>query len=404
MKNDNLIYVATLAATLITTSLCIDANVDAMKSSIQCINAKDVDLAIKELASQEEVSTEEITTTEEVLEEENSEVIEEQQKSILIDSMLFNNTQVRLNTEIYDITNGIYNEEHIVQDFGTPNTNLARSYLENINPVIPISTTVNETGAWADTRYTWSSAIYSKLLRGAGVDLNRLHIEQVNVDTYVVNGLCTYYGCGTNCTADVASHYHTIGQNDCDSLGPLQILRHYVEGNNYISYDCGATVVDLMDWDDNVQYFTHTQSKLFMSEDNWNKNYIISSAPELVALMAVAHNTGTAFLSNKNDAGSLWHNSSAVYDYCKVLGSQDAINVMSHYVDDWWVGVVEAQNNGNAFSFLGQGSTSMLDNILEEIGVNKSLYAKSFEHKQYYPLRAVLNYLCMERLYYSGGE
>ena len=404
MKNDNLIYVATLIATLITTSLCIDANVDAMKSSIQCINAKDVDLAIKELASQEEVSTEEITTTEEILEEENSEVIEEQQKSILIDNKLFNSTQVRLNTEIYEITDGIYNEEHIVQDFGMPNTNLAQSYLDNIDPVITIATTINETGAWADTRYTWSSAVYSKLLKNANADLDRLHVNQVNVDTYVVNGLCTYYGCGSNCTADVANHYHTIGQNDNDSLGPLQILRHYVEGNNYISYDCGATVIDLMSWDDNVQYFTHTQSKLFMSEENWNKDYTISSTEELVALMAVAHNTGTAFLNNKNDAGSLWNNSSAVYDFCKLLGSPEAIEVMNKYVDEWWTSVVEAQNSNTAFSFLGQASTSMQDQILAEIGVNKSLYAGSFEHKQYYPVKAVLNYLCMKRLYYSGGE
>lgn len=148
---------------------------------------------------------------------------------------------------------------------------------------------------WSDTRYTWSSAIYSKLLNSAGVDMGRVKIEQVDTDTYVINGLCSYYGCGTNCTADVNSHYHTIGYNDCDSLGPLQILRHYVEGNNYITYDCGNVVLDLMSWDDNVQYFAHTQSKRFLDTENWNSGYTISNTYELVALMAVAHNTGTAF-------------------------------------------------------------------------------------------------------------
>lgn len=406
MKNDNLIFVATLMAAIITTSLNTKSIITKAESQLSTISIEDVDLALKNrVANKEEVSTEEITmTVEEDLEEEKSEVIAEQHEGILIDDMLFNNTQIRLNTEIYEITEDIYNEEHLIDDYGSPSTKLAQSYLQNMTPIIPIAMTINETGMWSDTRYTWSSAIYSKLLSSVGVDMDRVKIEQVDTDTYVINGLCNYYGCGTNCIADVNSHYHTIGYNDCDSLGPLQILRHYIEGDNYITYDCGNVVLDLMSWDDNVQYFTHTQSKRFLDAGNWNSDYTISNTYELVALMAVAHNTGTAFLNSKSDAGSLWRNSDAVYAYCKLLGDPHSTSVMTKYVDSWWDDVIEAQKNGESFTLLGQMPTSVHNQILSEIGVDKSEYASSFGHKQYYPLKAVLNYLCLERLYYSGGD
>ena len=141
-----------------------------------------------------------------------------------------------------------------------------------------------------------------------------------------------------------------------------------------------------------------------MDAGNWNSDYTISNTYELVALMAVAHNTGTAFLNSKSDAGSLWRNSDAVYAYCKLLGDPHSTSVMTKYVDSWWDDVIEAQKNEESFTLLGQMPTSVHNQILSEIGVDKSEYASSFGHKQYYPLKAVLNYLCLERLYYSGGD
>jgi len=37
-----------------------------------------------------------------------------------------------------------------------------------------------------------------------------------------------------------------------------------------------------------------------------------------------------------------------------------------------------------------------------EAGINKSLYANGWGHKQSYPVKALLNYLSLERLYYSA--
>lgn len=321
---------------------------------------------------------------------------------ISVDTTLFTDTQVRLNRELYDMTASVFNRAHMTKDYGRPGTALAESYLAAADPLIPLALAVNETGMWMDTRYTWSSGVYSALLADAGVSMGRLQAAQVNVDTYVVSNLCTCYGCGPNCTADKNSHYHTIGNNDNDSLGPLQILRRYVEKEGAITYDCGERVADLMAWEDNVVYLTHNQSRLFMSESNWNKDHTISSAYELAALMGTAHNTGTAFLSNPEDAGSLWKSPGAVYAYCRAIATEDSLRVVDRHLDRWWEDVRTAQENGTSFILLGQYGKGALDGILAEMGINKTDYAGSFGHKQYYPLKAMLNYACLARLYHSG--
>lgn len=323
-------------------------------------------------------------------------------KEVAIDTNVFNATSVRLNTEIYNETADILDKRHIQNDYGESGTPLYNSYLQYINPLVPLSLTICETGMWADTRYTWSSAVYSKLLKNSGVNMEKLKVERINVDTYVVNGLCTYLGCGSNCASDV-SHYHVIGNNDNDSLGPLQILRRYVDSKGCIKYKCGEFTEDLMCWKDNVEYFMHRQSEAFSDSENWNRDHAIKSETELVALMAVAHNTGSAYVKSKS-AGSLWRNSEAVYDYCEVLGSEHAFRVLSKYIEEWYEDAKKKEENGESFVMAGTALSNKYNEMLNEIGVNKSKYANGWSHKQYYPLKAVLNYMAIERLYFSGME
>ena len=396
MKKDEVICTVVLATVLVISSMIPSICVEAAEVQSTVENNQTDESVEDELSEEKEMSTEEITETKGSISK-----LYDFTGDIEINTEVFNSTQVRLNTELYITAEESYNKQHVIKDFGVPATKLAESYVDAMNPLIPVAMTVNETGMWADRRYTWTSGVYSKLLKNAGCNMDRLDISTVTTDTYVVNNLCTYYGCGKNCTAGKSTHYHTIGTNDSDSLGPLQILRHYVEDGNYIEYDCGDTVVDLMSWEDNVTYFTHTQSNKFMSPDNWNRDYSISNTYELVALMAVAHNTGTSFLV-KNDAGSLWHNSTAVYKYCHALGNEDSVRILSGYVDDWWSTVIAAQAEGKDFILLGQSPTNLQDRMLSDLGIVKSDYASSFGHKQYYPLKALLNYMCLERLYYSG--
>lgn len=330
-------------------------------------------------------------------------VTKSEEQTININEEVFNSTQVRLNTEIYKEAAEVFNKEHILMDYGNPNTELYASYVEYINPIVPLAISVCETGMWMDTKYTWSPAIYSKLLANKGVALSRTKITDVNVDTYVVNGLCLYMGCGKNCTADLTKHYHTIGNNDNDSLGPLQILRHYVEADGCIKYPCGESTSDLMNWHDNLEYILHTQTEKFADKNNWNNSHKIESTTELVALMAIAHNTGTAYLNSSSDAGSLWRSSQSVYDYCAKLGSLEAEQALEEYIDDWYTYVLEAQQDNQSFALAGQLIGIDADKLLTKMGVDKTQYAKGWSHKQYYPLFAVLNYLSLEKLYYSGN-
>lgn len=323
-------------------------------------------------------------------------------RQVCIDDSLFSYSQIRLNTEIYECASEIYCPEHICRDYGGATTELGISYLKYMDALMPLALVNCETGAWSDSRYTWTSAVYSRPLADKKVDLGNMSVSQVDTDMYLANGLAAYLGCGGNCGAVETEHYHTVGLNDNDSLGPLQILRRYVEADKSIRYPCGEVTMDLMSWRDNVEYFTHKHSQAFMKRDNWNCSYSIHNEYELTALIAVAHNTGASYLSSMN-AGSLWKNSDSVYRYCEKLACDESVEALGRYVDDWWEDAKANQEDGRQFSLAGQSMTGKYDSLLVELGINKSDYANGWGHKQYYPLKAILNYMSLERLYYSGG-
>lgn len=357
----------------------------------------------KEIVTDKEAEESKVTKVENRIEK--HEVVKEEvvteDVGICIDENIFDKTQVRLNTDIYDLSGEVFSVDHVKGEYGESGTKLYNSFLENMDPLIPEAMTLCETHMWGDSRYTWCSAVYTGLLAKKNVNMSRLVVDRVNVDTYVVNGLCSYLGCGTNCTGDKAKHYHTIGNNDNDSLGPLQILRHYVEGPGVIEYQCGETTSDLMNWRDNLEWFTHAQADTYSNPNHWNKDYEIGSTYELVALMGVGHNTGLAFQQGSS-TGSLWKNSKAVYEFCNELGKDETIEVFNEYVDEWYEYAISQQKKGESFSPAGPWLSNRFSEILTKAGIEKGKYANGWNHKQWYPMKAVLNYMGLERLYYSG--
>lgn len=326
-----------------------------------------------------------------------------------IDSTVFSPVSVRLNTEIYNMSKNVINQEHLQQCYGDSNTPLFNSYKRTITPLVPMALTLVETGSWCDTRYTWSSAIYSKPIANAKVDMSELSVNRVNSDFYAANGLYYYFGCKSNCTNNGRNHVHIVtGANDNDSLGPLQVLRRYVEQQQGIVYSCGAVVTDLMSWQDNLNYFFHNQSEKFASTKAWNKNHEIQNTYELVALMAVGHNTGTSFMSASGPsgtAGSKWYNAKSVYDYCSALTSDSSLQVLHSYVDSWYADIVSKASAGEQFRLAGQISNTggEVQSLMQQMGINITDYASSLGHKQTYPILAVLNYMSLEKLYTSGN-
>jgi len=128
---------------------------------------------------------EECTDAEEPQTESNSIAIEEEQKNsklgtiegsfsdsiyecgISISKEIFTPLQIRLNTEIYQEAKAIFSREHIESDYRNVSSSLYMSYLNKVDPLMPLAITVCETGMWADSRYTWTSGpiANSKALR-----------------------------------------------------------------------------------------------------------------------------------------------------------------------------------------------------------------------------------------------
>ena len=304
-------------------------------------------------------------------------------KDINIDKE-FPQTVIRLNTQAYEIAESVINQEHLASEF-TIDTELGESYQHYLTPLMPLALATCETGLWNNSEYTWSPFVYSKLLCDK-VDMSQLNIEDVNEYYYVVNDL---------------SYYLSFDANDYTSLGSLQILRDYVD--EPIKWKCGTSTYDLMSWEDNVAYVFHKQSSSFTKNNHWNKEHKLSNQYELMALIAVGHNTGQGYQvtsSGSNSGFSSWNSAQSIYNYCVHITNKDSMRIIDSFVDEWYL---SARESGD-YSLPGNVSNTNVRfaKLLDDLGVVKSQYASNWGGKQMYPLKAVVNYVALEKLYTSG--
>ena len=342
---------------------------------------------------------------------------------INIDRSLFDATSVRLNTEIYQVAASIINKEHIEQCFGNrAETNLSKSVKKYLNPLIPIALTVPEMGGTIDTKYTWSAAIYSGSLASANVDMDSLNVAAVDSLLFSDRELWNNLACGSNCTGTERdpNHVHVSpvngrSGNDNDSLGPLQILRSYISyAGGEVKYEnCGTSCVDLMRWDDSLEWFFHEWMSYFIpSGDSWANEIEISNPYMLVAMMGIGHNGGCNYLQGrKEESYGRWSNKESAMEFCRVLSNEETIRVIRVEVDAWWeASKREIQNNSGRFNLIlpGHWRDPMINRILERINIdfNGGQFWEVMDdpHKQMYPLMSIVNYMALEKLYYSGGD
>lgn len=315
-----------------------------------------------------------------------------------IDDDLFSKNVVRLNQEIYDETELVVNKNTVKDINLATTTGLGQSFIDNLTPLTPMALTVCETGLWMDTRYTWTSAIYSGVLANSGVDMSNIRVKTINSNTYLSLGLDSYLGCQSNCTNPLEEHIHFSGSNDNDSLGPLQILRRYVETDGILIYDNKASVTDLMRYQDSLVYYVNNQVRAFNNSKQSIESYVIKSPYQAVMLSAVAHNTGTSFLAT-SIAGSTWIDTDNILKFSDDVSHDINIAYLKEYTNVWWESVKSSVSRQEKFSLMGQCSSQEIDNLLREMSIDKSSYSTSFGHKQEYPVRALLNYMSLERLY-----
>lgn len=377
---------------------------------------------------------------------------------ICISTEIFSETSVRLNTEIYEEAAVIADSEFLQAYFGEVTTNIAQSAKEFVTPLMFVCLAGSETGTWSDRKFTWVPAIYSKgiadQLESIGGSWDEVSISDVGSDFYVELGLTDYFHCGQNCDLKDSSSMHfayEVGRksNDNDSLGPLQILRRYVSvtvsgGNPWdteyyidITGNDGSiiyTVTDLMSWKDNVMWaFDHAMQKIRTKcvgapFSDWQ----ISNEYELMCLISVAHNTGASYLSDTtSSAGSFWSSKEAVYQFCQALTTPQAVAyIMQNYVEPWYEQNLErfiSDENwnlpGNSL-FEGTGNEKdmvMLDILENACGLKITEQEKydsryplnciywnrtvaGSDHKFRYPVKSLVNYLALWKLYHSGGE
>lgn len=315
---------------------------------------------------------------------------------------LYSDIAVRLNTEIYNIADKYVNYNQLCKCIN-PSNKMALTAMEFYTPLHPIAITTMETGMWADHSITWSSAVYSGICE---INWDIVHISNVDISMYNVLGLSKYTDCGSNCTGNHLSYsYHKgIGYNDNDSIGPMQILRRYIEKSNYCkTYDCcGESVVDLMSWEDNVKYFIHNHGGAVFRVDNDNNEKAIDNPYELMAIISIAHNSGTGFCTSAKVAGNTWNSADSIFDLCEKFGDEKVVNVFFNHVNLWYNELLTNNSLNTDFVLPGQYSKEQLDIILSEAGIDLNSYATSVTGKQYYPIRGVLNYMAYEFLY--GGE
>ena len=362
---------------------------------------------------------------------------------IYIDATVFPNETVRLNTEVYQIAASYCEAKKLERYFGKNMTALSVSVIRNMNPLIAVAITTAETPGYADRSITWTSAIYSKALAASGFcRWDKLSVQEVDSDFYLYHGLSEYFACGRNCQGvDGTMHMVCTGvqRNDNDSLGPAQILRRYLyqAGGCITAYNADNSVygitTDLMRWEDNVVWVLNNSLSKFrsVSSSSSRGSYEVQNEYELLVLMAIAHNTGASYIKAAGSAyvSPYWQDADGIWLYARLLTSPANIAyIKEHYIEPWYANVVlpsvqeghSFELPGNAFSD-GDVNQTRSSALLQELGfdLEQITYEKSkgevrsgwrstdgcfqvLEHKQRYPLKSLVNYLALERLYYSG--
>lgn len=340
----------------------------------------------------------------------SSNVVEPDTEVNQINESIFSDISVMLNTQIYDYTDQIYEDMLIsCPEFNQSTTSLALCFDEYYNPLMPLALSVVEMGSHADTQYTWTPVIFSqdiiKALNDEGIVhgdyelqkyMSDLDVDSVNTDYLHWLGLDRFLTEG--------SEYGSF--NDKSSLGPLQILR---SGENVEKVQkLLGSALDLITWKDSMKYFLCMQKQAFMSETSWLVNYHIRNKYEFIAMMAVNHNSGITYMVNKGQDGTAenWGTSKDVMDFIYYITTDDAICGFQNMVDVWFDNDIECRlQRGVEFPLCGQSSYSDIQHVLNEAGVNVHLerYSGAELEKRLYPIRAILNYMSLVKLYESIG-
>jgi len=375
---------------------------------------------------------------------------------ISISAEIFTETAVRLNMEIYAETAATLTMFNTDKYFGGAEREspLVTSLRENLSPMQVLCLAASESGNWSDRRYNWVPAVFSKGMTED--EMEGVHIWDVDSGFYIGKGLTEYFQCGSASENHIGNsgkcklHYSEEGsstRNDADSLGPMQVLRRYMQPDQenanfpdqfayHLDIDLGGDgegretyrITDLMKWSDSIAWtINNFLGNVRDARGSQNEN-VLENEYEVMCLFAITHNTGQGFLSSSDGPFSGWASREAIYKFCKDVTSPEAIAyLMEEYVDPWYEDVVVKIAEGSSWNLPGneslEGRGDGKDEVMKEllrkvgasgiseessrldceywVGANRGLDS---DHKFRYPVKTLLNYLALQRLYYSGIE
>lgn len=347
--------------------------------------------------------------------------------TININKDLFSSTVCRLNTEAYEIADDVMNVEHFLHDIGDNPTTFAASMSKYIDPLMPLSQTIVESG-YPATQYLWSNPIFTRFITKSEIDINTLQIEAVDADFYIVNDMDFVFNCGggkNGCTSTSSFHTHiqnfTHGtyKNDNDSLGTLQILRRKIEnsGGCIIYSQCGETVSDLLCWKDNVQWWFHNHIVSSNNNSFIGKNHVVANEYEALAHAILSHQGAGYWVDHSTGITQCWLSAQKKFDFAVAMGSEQMVNVMQEFVDNWWKETKQKIEEGESWSMPVVAGTwydkAWLDLLAKGGITNIYEYCRSetFDSSSsknygflvtYFP-QSIITYMALQKLYYSGN-
>lgn len=353
--------------------------------------------------------------------------------------------KLELNAQAYDLNLKILQEQ--LSTLERSNYAFVQSYAEYINPLVMLALACIEVEGQGTYDVLWTPIIYDRAFLDGGVSPDGRSfwemvcedgIASIGYKTFVDWGLEKMLYCGGTGTLDkekgkyvgfcdptkwvkstinfhdAASstptvenwyHYTGDGYNDNDSLGPMQILRRYKQDEGYT-----LDQYDLMSWGKNAEYL---YEKYFEKVLNVSKDYRdieLTSSYQVVALVAIGHNSGEFIHCSHGYelSGSAFETTGGKYDLAMALTSNTALKVLNEIVDAWWEEYT--YGDGLAGQYHWRVKANPVD-TLKEHGIDVTAYArKGYEdsHKFSYPVKALLNYMSLQRLYdqmlFPGGD
>ena len=217
---------------------------------------------------------------------------------------------------------------------------------DRISPIFPMALANVETPGRADNSITWSSLFPSRY-----VDVSLMgtfNVVDVISDESIFNALSSEYSTRDRGALQMSPTYGTgnsvlnnqMSGNEKDKLKSSGDTSHSSWASGASSYPGDRFYLP--------DVLLRLQSAMQSNISNMLKNgYVPETDMQMIAMLAIAHNTGSGIWSNPNHDKSVgnWHSSQKAFDLCRNIGSANLISEVTDFAisnDSTYINTEEA--------------------------------------------------------------